>query len=389
MYKDLFVDHDVFFITATPLNLFHSAANHFTLHTLITSNLLHIMYSTTSGRNSWPVEVHGQYDDTICFVTIIFLVLYLVVAYNTCPPTAPAPVKSLQKATLHWKFKLFAHQSRTPAESKSLVQRYLQYTTPRSRHLLPQHTHALLAGPSASNIRAEILYHLHYISPCSRQHLLTDYAHNSPSAGLSTSSLRRQHTILHLHIPGDLLADLDISDLSLIRLGIVIPGWENNILGRPITPPDPPEEPCNKVWRVRAKPPQRIELPPAEDPSDSTWCRFHDARWDSMNAEEIRRRIAYYQSRVDSGEAALVHQLHRQSDAPDAPDYVSHHFFGQTYNLASFQAAYRRDPWGVMQMLQREPEMGRRLGQWRGAAVRWRDLCPELFEECFGGVLEL
>jgi hypothetical protein len=347
------------------------------------------MYSTTSGRITSPVEVHGQYDETVCFVTIIFLVLYLLVAYNTCPPTTPAPVKNLQKATPRWKFKLSVSNSHAPAESKSLVQRYLQYTTPRSRHLLLQHTHALLAGPSASNLRAEILYHLHHISPCSRQHLLADFAHNSPSAGLSTSSLRRQHTILHLHIPDDLLDDLDISDLRFLQLGIVVPGWENSILGRPITPPDPHEEPCNKVWRVRAKPPQRIELPPAEEPSDALWCRFHNARWDSMNAEEIRRRIAYCQSRVNSGEAALVHQLHRQNDAPNAPDYVSHHFFGQTYQLASFQAAYRRDPVGVMQMLQREPEMGMRLGQWRGAAMRWRNLCPEMFEECFGDVVEL
>jgi hypothetical protein len=259
------------------------------------------MYSTTNGRTTLPVEIYGQYDDTVCFVTIIFLVLYLVVAYNTCPPTAPAPVKSLQKATPRRNFELSANNSHDPAESKSLVQRYLQYTTPRSRHLLPQHTHALLAGPSVSNLRAEILYHLHHISPCSRQRLLTDYVHNPPSAGLSTSGLRRQHAILHLHIPDDLLADLDVSDRRLMLLGLVIPGRERRILGRPITPPDPPEEPCNRVWRVRAKPPQRIELPPAEDPSDLIWCAFNDARWDSMNAEEIRRRIAFYKSRVDSG----------------------------------------------------------------------------------------
>jgi hypothetical protein len=79
-----------------------------------------------------------------------------------------------------------------------------------------------------------------------------------------------------------------------------------------------------------------------------------------------------------------VHQLHRQSDAPDAPDYISHLFFEQTYQLAAFQAAYRRDPWGVMQMLQREPKMGKRLGQWRGAARMWRESCPEVFEECLG-----
>ena len=331
------------------------------------------------------VKIPSQYYYAVFSVTIAFLVLYLVVAHNTCPHTAPAPVERFRKATPHKESNYSANNSHDLAEVKSSVQRCLQHTT-----LPPQHTHtALLAGPTASNLKAAVLYYFYHISPRSRQPLLTDYAHNPPSAGLSTSGLRRQHAILHLHISDDLLADLDVSDRRLMQLGLVIPGWERSILGRQITPLDPPEEPCNRVWRVRAKPPQRIELPPAEDPSDTIWCAFHDARWDSINAEEIRRRIAFYQSRVDSGEAAIMHQLHRQSDAPDAPDYFSHHLFGQTYQLAAFQAAYRRDPWGVMQMLQREPGLAERLGEWRNAAGRWRDCCPEVFEECFGGILEL
>ena len=348
------------------------------------------MFSITSGRIAWPVEIHGQYDDTVCFVTIIFLILYLVVAYSTCPPTAPAVIERLQKATLSRKFKLSADTMYDLAASKSSIQHYFQSTTPCSRQFLPRHTHiALLAGLGASNLRAAFLYHLRHISPRSHQRLLTNYAHNSPSAGLSTSSLRRQHTILHLHIPEDLLDDLHISDLRFLLFGLVVPGWESSILGRQITPPDPPEEPCNRVWRVRAKPPQRIELPPAQDPSDLLWSTFHAVRWSFLPVEEIRERISFYQSRVDSGEAALVHQHDRQSDAPDAPDYLSHHLFGQTYQLASFEAAYRRDPEGVMQRLLREPEMGRRLEEWRGAAGVLRGLWPGEFEEWFGGVLEI
>lgn len=340
---------------------------------------------STSEHSISLVEIPGQYYYAVFSVTIVFLILYLVVAYNTCPHTAPAPIERLRKATPHKESNFSANTSHDLAEFKSSMQRCLQYTT-----LPPQHTHtALLAGPTASNLRVAVLYHLYHISPRSCQRLLIDYAHNPPSAGLSTSGLRRQHAILHLHISDDLLADLNVSDRRLMLLGLVIPGWELSILGRQITPLDPPEEPCNRVWRVRAKPPQRIELPPAEDPSDTIWCAFHDARWDSMNAEEIRRRIAFYQSRIDSGEAAIVHQLHRQSDAPDAPDYLSHHLFGKTYQLAAFQAAYRRDPWGVMQMLQQEQGLAGRLGEWRDAAERWRHCCPEVFEECFGDILEL
>lgn len=350
------------------------------------------MSSSTNACTISIGKLPVQYDDTVVFVTVVFLVLYLVVAYNTCPPTAPAPVKDLPKATPHRKIRLSTNTSQDLATSKDSVQRYLQYTTPpRSRRLcLTQHAHAaLLADLSASNLRAAIMYHLHQISPCSRQRLLTDYAYISPSADLSTSGLRRQHAILHLHIPSDLHVDLYITDLRFLRLGIVVPGWESCILGTPITPPGPHEEPCNKVWRIRAKPPQHIELPPAEDPSDLTWCAFHAARWDSIDAEEIRRRIAFYQSRVDSGEAARVHRQHRQSDVPDAPDYFSHHLFGKTYLLAGFQAAYRRDSGGVMQMLQREPGLAESLGEWRGAAEVLREVWPAMFEECFWGVLEL
>ena len=88
------------------------------------------MFSITSGRIAWPVEIHGQYDDTVCFVTIIFLILYLVVAYSTCPPTAPAVIERLQKATLSRKFKLSADTMHDLAASKSSIQHYFQSTTP-------------------------------------------------------------------------------------------------------------------------------------------------------------------------------------------------------------------------------------------------------------------
>ena len=290
-------------------------------------------------------------------------------------------------------------------------------------------------------LKEAVLLQLHHTNPRSQQLLLTQSAHDAPSA---LAALRRyqaafyadsqrvvcvglvhQHAILHLHVPEDLLAGVGVDFRTLQKCGILIPGSEKYQLKEDITPPAPHEEPiyfkrfrleidirvlfeanilipgfeqcklgegiaplgpheesCNLKLR-HAKAPRHIEFAPIE-PSTEVLKEFQQAVWQPIGGIDLRERIAFYKNRVANGAS----HLHQQEDVPEGPDYVTHHMFTKAYQWKKVNQEHERDSQGVEEWLDCNPQELEKVLSLRSVAEEYRSEYPEDFERFFPGSLD-
>lgn len=241
----------------------------------------------------------------------------------------------------------------------------------------------------------------------------------------------RQHAILHLHAPEDLLVGfwvdfriLDKGDILipgfekfqlerkgklvipeshdepiywkrfhllvdvqiLRKAGMVIPGFEECHFKDVKYAPGPHEEPVYvKPRRCRVNAPCRIEMP-SEDITAEAQEERQEANWSIFTGEAnlLKEKIAFYQDRVNEGKS----HLHSVRNVPEGPDYLSCKLYQMAYEWNQSHFMFERDPEGSMKRFQEDPEPEEQSKECREAAEQYQHLCPEGFEKYFPGTLE-
>ncbi|KAF2626253.1 hypothetical protein BU25DRAFT_422807 [Macroventuria anomochaeta] len=208
------------------------------------------------------------------------------------------------------------------------------------------------------------------------------------------AGLVHQYAILQLYTPEDLLAGMNVGFRVLQQGGILIPGFEQCQLREEINaPPEPFEEPtyCKRFhleveFRVffeaepnslkprRAKAPRHIEFASTET-NTQVLEEVQQAHWEPIGGINLHERIAFYQTRVNNGES----HFHQQKDVPVGPDYVKHHLFETAYQWNLWNQEHERDPQGVDERLDRDPQLKERVFNFRDVAEEYRSKFPHDF----------
>ncbi|KAJ4316740.1 hypothetical protein N0V94_005297 [Neodidymelliopsis sp. IMI 364377] len=287
---------------------------------------------------------------------------------------------------------------------KEALDRQLQSKTPRSYQLrLTQSAYEVF-----STIFVQKLH----------QDVVDSTAQRNVCAGLL-----RQHCMLHLQIPDDLLEGVSINFRYLQKAGILIPGWEELQLGGEIKPLDPHEEPVYfRRFRLtidfrilqeggllipgfeRFQIGEKIEPPgPHEEPIYGKARRLRASRhidfapsgtyvpvefhhlpqqpivWEPVGTVDLRAKIAFYQKCIDDTDTCFQDE----DDVPEGPSYFEHHEFQEAYSFSVWSQTYKQNPAAMEEHLGQDPEYKQRVQQAQTVAYQYWPLHQEDFGRYF------
>jgi hypothetical protein len=355
---------------------------------------------------------------------VVFALRAAIAVVNTC-----AAIKKAITVAGHGKSKTHS----APVDTKHFIQ--------------GQQVHDTTADiTTVGALKAAVAHQLQLTIPRNHQLLFTQHAHNTPSAAVPTKTHRtafyaqveritcaglvRQHTVLHLHIPEDLLEGFCVEVRTQNELKLFIPGFEQiqmekwDVEFKPLDPhqepiywkkfilvvdyrflydnrlpisgsseclfqgelfPSGPHEEPENLKRRRRPPPRFIQLPPSDfNISVPTEALPVIPKIITDDVGILEERVAFYKNREENGQP----ELHQGEDFPDAPDYCSHHLFQAAYNWNLCHQAYERDPDGLMKWFEENPEKEEQSNEWRRGAEKFRKEYPADFEKCFTGSIE-